>query len=92
MTDRKGMMAIAVDRPRARLWRQTGRILCVRLDALGDVIMTGPALRALKQSAPDRHITLLTSAAGVHAGRLMPCIDDIWSYDSPKSWFLSARP
>jgi lipopolysaccharide heptosyltransferase II len=77
------MTAIAADRPSARLWKQTRRILCVRLDALGDVIMTGPALRALKQSAPDRHITLLTSAAGVHAGRLMPCIDDIWSYEAP---------
>ena len=83
------MTAIAADRPSARLWKQTRRILCVRLDALGDVIMTGPALRALKQSAPDRHITLLTSAAGVHAGRLMPCIDDIWSYEAP--WMKGAH-
>jgi len=74
---------IAIDRPRAHLWRQARRILCVRLDALGDVIMTGPALRALKQSSPDRHITLLTSASGVYAGRLMPCVDDIWSYEAP---------
>ena len=38
-------MAIAADRPSARLWRQTWRILCLRLDALGDVIMTGSAPR-----------------------------------------------
>ncbi len=82
-------MVIAVDRPRARLWRRSRRILCVRLDALGDVIMTGPALRALKQSSPDRHITLLTSASGAHAGRLMPCLDDIWSYEAP--WMKGDR-
>ncbi|MFY4730104.1 glycosyltransferase family 9 protein [Nitrospira sp. BLG_2] len=82
-------MVIAVDRSRADLWRRSRRILCVRLDALGDVIMTGPALRALKQSFPDRHITLLTSASGVHAGRLMPCVDDIWSYEAP--WMKGYR-
>jgi lipopolysaccharide heptosyltransferase II len=61
----------------------------VRLDALGDVIMTGPALQALKQSTPDRRITLLTSASGVHAARLMPCVDDIWSYEAP--WMKGYR-
>lgn len=83
------MTAIAIDRPRAHFWRQARRVLCVRLDALGDVIMTGPALRALKQSARDRHITLLTSPSGAHAGRLMPCIDDIWPYEAP--WMKGCR-
>jgi lipopolysaccharide heptosyltransferase II len=74
---------MAIEPSRSLVWRQTRKILCVRLDALGDVIMTGPALRAFKQSVPDRHITLLTSASGVHAGRLMPWVDDIWSYEAP---------
>lgn len=76
-------MILAIGPQRVDLWRQARRILCVRLDALGDVIMTGPALRALKQSAPSRHITLLTSASGAQAGRLMPCVDDIWPYEAP---------
>lgn len=76
-------MLITIDQPRVHLWRQARRILCVRLDTLGDVIMTGPALRALKQSAPNRRITLLTSASGVPAGRLMPCVDEVWSYEAP---------
>jgi ADP-heptose:LPS heptosyltransferase len=33
----------------------------VRLDNLGDVLMTTPALRALEESQPERHVTLLTS-------------------------------
>ncbi len=80
---------MTIEPSRSLVWRQTRKILCVRLDALGDVIMTGPALRALKQSVPDRHITLLTSASGVHAGRLMSCVDDIWSYEAP--WMKSSH-
>jgi lipopolysaccharide heptosyltransferase II len=76
-------MAIAIDRSRAPIWRKARRILCVRLDALGDVIMTGPALRALQRSIPGCHITLLTSASGAQAGHLMSCVDDVWSYEAP---------
>ncbi len=48
-------------------WADAKRLLCVRLDTMGDVLMTGPALRALRESAPGRRITLLTSAAGAAA-------------------------
>ncbi|HXD51782.1 MAG TPA: glycosyl transferase, partial [Burkholderiales bacterium] len=40
-------------------WDQAQNLLCVRLDSLGDVLMTTPAIRALKHSAPGRRITLL---------------------------------
>ncbi|HEY1608821.1 MAG TPA: lipopolysaccharide heptosyltransferase II [Paraburkholderia sp.] len=65
------------------------RILCVRLDNLGDVLMTTPALHALRRSAPQRHITLLTSRSG---GALAPFLDDVDAvieYDAP--WIASAR-
>ena len=65
------------------VWRRVKRILCIRLDALGDVIMTGPALRALKESAPDRHISLLTSPSGAEAGRLMPFLEEVLLYEAP---------
>ena len=39
-------------------WDATRNVLCVRLDALGDVLMTTPAIRALTR--PDRRIPLLT--------------------------------
>ena len=64
-------------------WRAARRILAVRLDAAGDVLMTGPALRALKESAPGRHVTLLTSSAGAAAARLMPEVDDVIEYVAP---------
>jgi ADP-heptose:LPS heptosyltransferase len=50
-------------------------VLCVRLDTMGDVLMTGPALRALREAAPGRRLTLLTSAPGAAAAALMPEVD-----------------
>lgn len=64
-------------------WQRARRILCVRLDNLGDVLMTTPAMRALKVSAPDRHLTLLGSASGVAAARHVPEIDAAIRYDAP---------
>jgi lipopolysaccharide heptosyltransferase II len=64
-------------------WSAARHILCVRLDTLGDVLMTGPAIRALKESGPHRRITLLTSPSGAEAGRLLPCVDEVLVYEAP---------
>jgi lipopolysaccharide heptosyltransferase II len=74
----------------AELWASTRSILCVRLDTLGDVLMTTPAMRALRGSAPAREITLLTSPTGAEVGRLIPEVDNVIAYDAP--WVKSARP
>jgi lipopolysaccharide heptosyltransferase II len=59
------------------------RILCVRLDRLGDILMTTPAIHALRESAPGRHITLLTSSVGAHAAPFLSDVDDVIAYDAP---------
>ncbi len=66
-----------------RHWRQVHRVLCVRLDAMGDVLMTTPALHAAKRSDPRRRVTLLTSPGGAEAGRLCPDVDEVLIYDAP---------
>jgi lipopolysaccharide heptosyltransferase II len=71
------------DELRQGAWRRARRILCIRLDTLGDVIMTGPALRAVKESAPDRQVSLLTSSSGAEAGRLMPFLEEVLHYEAP---------
>ncbi len=73
-------------------WVRARQVLCVRLDTLGDVLMTGPAIRALKESALDRRITLLTSPAGAEAGRLLPQVDDVLVYEAPWMKATPARP
>src|SRR5207249_1178178 len=71
-------------------WDGAARVLCVRLDTLGDVLMTTPALRALKESRAGRRITLLTSEPGAAAARLVPEIDDVIVYDAP--WLKATAP
>lgn len=67
----------------AARWRRARSILCVRLDNLGDVLMTTPALRALKRSIRGCELTLLASPAGAQAARLVPEIDDVVEYCAP---------
>lgn len=62
-------------------WTRAKNLLCIRLDAIGDVLMTTPAIRALKQT--DRQITLMTSSAGSKVASLVPEIDRVISYDPP---------
>jgi lipopolysaccharide heptosyltransferase II len=64
-------------------WELARRILCVRLDAMGDVLMTGPAIRAIKNSPSRPDIALLTSSSGSIAGELLPEVDEILTYDPP---------
>lgn len=67
------------------------RILCVRLDRLGDILMTTPAIHALRTCGPERHITLLTSSVGAQAAPNLRDVDDVISYDAP--WHgLAAMP
>ena len=54
------------------------RILAVRLDNIGDVILLGPALRSLKQAYPDARLTLMASPAGEQAASLLPWVDDVF--------------
>jgi lipopolysaccharide heptosyltransferase II len=65
------------------IWHLKRKLLCVRLDSAGDVLMTTPALNALKEAVPGRHLTLLTSASGARAARLVPAIDDIIEFEAP---------
>lgn len=58
-----------------------GRVLAVRLDGLGDVLLTGPALRAL--AAGSMHLTLLAGPAGAAVANLLPGVNDVLVYKAP---------
>jgi lipopolysaccharide heptosyltransferase II len=70
-------------------WRAARNLLCVRLDGVGDVLMTTPAIRALKESIADSRVTLLTSKAGAQVARRVPEIDDVLTFDAP--WMKADR-
>ena len=68
--------------PSVEPWDRVRRILAIRLDAAGDVLMTSPALRALRATGPER-LTLVTSPSGAAAARLLPELDDVIEYEAP---------
>lgn len=72
-----------------RAWGPDVRsVLAVRLDSIGDVLMTTPAVRALR-SSPGRRVTMLTSSAGAEVARLVPEVDRVIVYDAP---WMKASP
>src|SRR5436190_2806025 len=70
-------------RPVVEPWDGVQRRLAVRLDAAGDLLMTTPALRALRARARDEHLALLTSSAGAEVAALIPELDEVLVYDPP---------
>jgi ADP-heptose:LPS heptosyltransferase len=81
-------------------WLDARNILVVRLDNIGDTIMLGPALRAVKETSPAARITLLATQGGTSAVPVLPWIDDvitwrpIWqdmghmAFDPQREWEL----
>ncbi|MBT2468622.1 glycosyltransferase family 9 protein [Streptomyces sp. ISL-66] len=57
------------------------RSLVVRLDSAGDVLLAGPAVRAV--AAGSSHTTLLCGPLGVPAAQLLPGVDQVLVYEAP---------
>lgn len=57
------------------------RTLAVRLDNEGDVLLTGPAIRAL--AADSDRLTLLCGPRGRQAAALLPGVDDVRCHRAP---------
>ena len=57
------------------------KLLAVRLDSAGDVLMCSPALRALHEHG--HHVTLLTSAAGALAGERITGVARVIRWAAP---------
>ena len=75
---------------RQAAWDGASRILCVRLDTLGDVLMCTPALRALRTRRPGRTLTLLSSASGAAAAPHVPELDAAIAWPAP--WVRQGTP
>lgn len=64
-------------------WRGLARVLAIRLDNLGDLLMTTPALAAMRASLPAAQITLLTSPGAAAAAPHLPMVDAVWPWQVP---------
>ncbi|NII52413.1 glycosyltransferase family 9 protein [Frigoribacterium endophyticum] len=67
----------------------TRRVLVARLDSAGDVLVSGPAVRAVA-AAPDVEVTLLCGPQGAAAGRLLPGVDRVLTWAAP--WIVDPAP
>lgn len=63
-------------------WHNCKNILVIRLDNMGDLLMSTPAIRALKESF-DSKITVLTSSMAAGIAHHIPEIDEIITFDVP---------
>lgn len=63
-------------------WSNVKKILCIRPDNMGDLVMSGPALRRLKHSL-NTHITVLTSSMAAGIAPFLPEIDETIVFDLP---------
>lgn len=64
-------------------WQAVRKVLLVRLDNLGDVLLTTPAFHAVKACLPHASLTLLASPVGAQVAALNPDIDDVIIYQAP---------
>jgi ADP-heptose:LPS heptosyltransferase len=65
----------------------TRRVLVARLDSLGDVLLAGPAVRAV---AAGGQVTMLVRTGLDEAAELLPGVHDVIEYDAP--WVLFDPP
>jgi ADP-heptose:LPS heptosyltransferase len=63
-------------------WKSCKKILVIRPDNMGDLLMSAPAIRALSESFKC-DITLLTSTMALEASSLLPWITEVICYDLP---------
>jgi ADP-heptose:LPS heptosyltransferase len=63
------------------------RVLVTRLDSLGDVLLGGPAVRAVAASAK---VTMLVRTGLDEAAEMLPGVDDVMEFDAP--WVLFDPP
>lgn len=63
-------------------WSECKHILCIRPDNLGDLLMSTPAIRALKETFHCK-ISLLTSSVASHLVPMIPEIDELMVFDLP---------
>ncbi len=65
-----------------------GHVALLRLDSMGDVLLTGGAVRAVAGSAS--HVTMVVAKGQAAVARILPGVDDVIEFDAP--WVLFDSP
>jgi heptosyltransferase-2 len=69
---------------------QVKRVLAVRSDEIGDVVLTTPFLRELRRNLPNARITLVVKPSAYNLVELCPYVNEVLTYDwntlLPSDW------
>ena len=57
------------------------RIIIVRMDRIGDVVLSSPAIKAVRGAYPDSHIAVLVRPYAKEVVDGNPCIDEVITFD-----------
>jgi ADP-heptose:LPS heptosyltransferase len=71
-------------------WMEASRLLCVRLDGVGNMLLTTPAIRAFRDSIDNCRISVLALPPGAAAARLVPEVDEVLEYSSDETNIVSS--
>jgi ADP-heptose:LPS heptosyltransferase len=88
------------DRPHGRSvpdLREVRSILAIRLDLMGDLLFTLPAIAALREAAPQARLSLLVLPYTAEIAAMVPGVDrvvavDVNSWRRPGSWANGSAP
>ncbi len=65
------------------------KLLIIRMDGLGDIVMSTSVFKAIREIFPDSHITLLTTNWSRPLVEVMPTFDKIIYFDAP--WVVEGK-
>lgn len=63
------------------LLSNVGSILYIRVDRVGDMVLSTPAFRAIKAALPRVHLTVMASPANAPILKNNPDVDEVIVYD-----------
>lgn len=89
----RAMLGLEAVRPQARAG-DFRRILVVRTDRIGDVLLSTPVIRALREEFPCAYIAMMVSPYARDIVEGNPCLDEVIVYDKEgrhKSWKGSVK-
>ncbi len=66
------------------LRKESLKFLIMRLDRVGDLVLSLPAIDALRQQYPDSKITVMTRPYTQDLLKGHPWVDEVWAYDYKK--------
>jgi lipopolysaccharide heptosyltransferase II len=77
----KSLSILLFQRKRFPALRNIGSILFIRVDRVGDMVLSTPAFRAIKAALPEVHLTVMASPANAPVLKNNPDVDEVIVYD-----------